>query len=133
MQATNPTQARSPTLSDLMGGDETRVLRVLRAFRSAANSDLLQLDDAVRQGNGELVRQIAYRLAMACHLVGEGIAGSLLEAIARTGNSSTIDPIMTQLIARARAPLIDSIARISLRIDVASGGAAESPNDPACT
>jgi hypothetical protein len=118
------------TLSDLMGGDETRVLRVLRAFRSEANGDLLQLDHAVRQGNGELVRQIAYRLAMACHLVGEGITGSQLEAVTRRDNSSTIDPVMTQFIARARAALIDSIAQISLRIDAASGGAAESPNDP---
>ena len=31
------------TLSELMGGDEARVRRVLRAFRIAANNDLLQL------------------------------------------------------------------------------------------
>lgn len=133
MPATIPKQMGSPTtLSDLMGGDETRVLRVLRAFCSTANSDLLQLDDAVRQGNGELVRQIAHRLAMACHLMGESIAGSRLEAIAGARNSSTIDPVMTQLIARARTALIDSLARISMRVHAATGDAVETPDDPAC-
>jgi hypothetical protein len=134
MPTTNPKQVRRPiTLVDLMGGDESRVIRVLQAFLNAANCDLLQLDDAVRQGSGELVRQIAYRLAMICHQVGEGIAGSQLEAIARAGRSSTIDPVMTQLIVRGRTALIDAIARISLRVDVADGDAAEPPGTPACT
>ncbi|HEY1141993.1 MAG TPA: hypothetical protein VGE88_17590 [Lysobacter sp.] len=111
---------RNPiTLSELLGGDETRVLRVLRAFRNAANNDLLQLDAAVREGNAELARQTAYGLAMACHLIGEGFAGSQLDALARAEHQAAIDPVMTQLIAHARTALIDSIARVSLRIEAA--------------
>ena len=105
------------TLSDLLGGDETRVVRILRAFCSVANHDLLQLDETVRKGDGHLAREIAHKLAMACHLVGESRTGLLLEAAARSGNTLAIDPVMTQLINRARSGLIDSIARISLRIE----------------
>lgn len=122
MPTANPKPLRGPTtLSNLMGGDETRVLLVLRAFQSSANDDLLRLDEAVRQGGGELVRRIAHRLAMACYLVDEGAAGSQLDAVARTGNSGTVDPVLTQLVARARLALIEAIARISLRIDAANG------------
>ena len=128
MPTANLKQPSGPmTLSDLMGGDETRVLLVLRAFQSSVNDDLLQLDEAVRRGSGELVRQIAHRLAMACYLVGEGIAGARLEAVARMGHSGTVDPVLTQLIARARIALIDAIARVSLRIDAASDGSAADP------
>ncbi len=105
------------TLCDLMEGDETRVLRILAAFCHATNNDLLQLDEAVRQGKGDIVRQVAYRSAMSCYLVGEGSAGSQLEAISRAGNSGTIDPVMTQLIVRARGALIDAIARVSQYMD----------------
>lgn len=107
------------TLCELFAGDEVRVLRVLRAFRNAANNELLELDAAVRQGDAELARQIACGLAMACHLVGEGFAGSQLDALARADHLAAIDPVMTQLIAHARAALIDSIARASLRLEAA--------------
>lgn len=113
------TEQGRPTLSELMGGDEARVLRVLRAFCNAANNDLLQLDGAVRDGNGALVRQLARRLAVACHLVGEGGTGGDLDVIAATGTSSAIDPVMTQHLARVRIALADSIARIALRAESA--------------
>lgn len=109
------------TLSELMGGDEARVLRVLRAFRIAANNDLLQLDEAIRAGDASLARRVASRLAMACHLVGEGATGVQLDAIAATGTGAAIDPVMTQRIARARIALIDSMARISVRVAAVDG------------
>lgn len=117
-----------PTLSELLGGDEARVLRVLRAFCNAANNDLLQLDGAVRDGNVVLVRQLATRLAVACHLVGEDGTGRDLDAIAIAGTSSAIDPVMTQHIARARTTLIDSIARIAVRVESEECSAEERRN-----
>ena len=118
MPAIDSVQVRNQhSLSDLLGGDEAKVLRVLRAFHSAANHDLLQLDGAVRDGNGALVRQIASRLAMACHLVGEADAGHCLDALAKTGNTRAIDPVMTQHIVRARNALIESIARIAMHVE----------------
>jgi hypothetical protein len=109
------------TLSDLLCGDEARVLRVLRAFRGVAHDDLIELDEATRAGDGVSVRKVASRLAMACHLVGEGDTGAQLDAISRSGSSAAIDPVLTQQIARGRAGLIASIARITVWVDAIDG------------
>lgn len=114
------TLQRFGALSGLLGQDQARVMRILRAYRSAASEDLLQLDGAIRREDGWLIRKIAHRAAMACHLVGEDRAGRQLAAIAEAGGTTVIDPIMTQRIARARAALIDSIAWISAYIDSAT-------------
>lgn len=104
------------TLSQLLGSDETRILRVLRAYHQAVGLELLQLDSCVRDDDAPRVREIARRAAMACHLVGEADAGRLLEIVA-AGDSTAIGPVMVQQISRARTALIDSISRISVHLD----------------
>ena len=104
------------TLSELLGGDEARVLRVLRAFRTMADAELLRLDALSREGRADAVARVANRMATACHLVGETTTGSLLDAIDGSSTLGAIDPVMTQRIARARVALIDSLARVAVRM-----------------
>ena len=114
-------------LTKLFGDDRARVTRVLRAFNGAAEDDLLLLDGAVRAGDGAMVRSIAHRLAMACHLVGEAHTGRQLEIVADTIAGAAIDPVLTQRISRARTALIESISRISELVDESATGPKTSP------
>ena len=111
------------TLSQLLGRDETRILRVLRAYHQAAGDELLQLDESVRDDDAIRAREVARRAAMACHLVGEAEAGRLLEIVASGRDSVVIGPVMIQQISRARSALADSISRIGLHIGPDEAGA----------
>jgi hypothetical protein len=104
-------------LSGLLGGDGAKVVDVLRAFHQAVSEDLLQLDRAVREGDARVVRTIAHRVAMACHLVGEADTAHLMEAVVKAGARPVVDPVLTQSVNHARAALIDSIANISLYLE----------------
>lgn len=112
----------SLTLSELLGGDEARLLRVLRAFCAMADTELLRLDAVSRDGKADAVAQIANRLATACHLVGEATTGSLLDAVGGSAALDAVDPVMTQRIARARVALIESLARVSVRMEELEDG-----------
>lgn len=104
-------------LSELLNGDSAKVLYVLRAFHQAAGEGLLELDRAVREGDGRAVRVIAHRTAMACHLVGEGDTANLMEAVVKASALPVVDPILTQSVNHARAALIDTITATSLYLN----------------
>lgn len=107
-------------LSRLLEGDETRLLTVLRAFHQAAGDGLLELDDTMQRGDVAKLKSVAHRTAMACHLIGESHAGSLLQEIAEVASRPVIDPVLVRKTVRARDALLDSICRIAVRVD--SGG-----------
>ncbi|WP_460714077.1 hypothetical protein [Lysobacter terrae] len=103
-------------LLDLLGGDVARVLRVIEPYRQAASDNLLRLDAALRDGNVEQVREVAYEMAMACYLVGEREAARQLGAILQVKAAPVIDPVMAQSMARGRTALLDSIVHMELEI-----------------
>jgi hypothetical protein len=54
---------------------------------------------------------------MACHLIGEDNTGALLQRIAEIASRTVIDPVLMRQTVMARSALLDSLCRISVRID----------------
>lgn len=104
-------------LSRLLGGDEVRLLTVLRAFYQVAGDSLLELDDAMQRGDVAKLRSVAHETAMACHLMGEGHAGTLLQEIAEAASRPVVDPVLVRKTVRGRDALLDSVCRTAVRIE----------------
>lgn len=100
-------------LSELLGGDDARIDRVLRAFRNEMSENIRLLDAAVPKGDWELVGATALRAAMACHLLGETRAGIRLETLAKAGSLSTDIPVLTRHAEGVRELLTNLMARAS--------------------
>lgn len=115
-------------LSHLMGGDPLRVLSILRAFRDTARDDLDRLDEAVIARDATRIREMAHRMASACHLLGESDAGRQLDAIAESSEfRGILRSIDAMRVAHARTALSASITRVTILIDVAEAGPYDGP------
>ena len=128
-QAINPVPMRTfVKLSQLMGDDPIRVLSVLRAFRDTAIDELNRLDDAVAARDAARIRDIAQRMASACHLVGESDTGRQLDAIAESPEfCGRLKSIQAMRVSHARTELSASTTRIAILIHVAETDPEEEP------
>lgn len=108
-------------LENLLGGDEERLLRILRAFQQVAGDNLVQLDSALRSGDVAMLRTVAQQAATACHLVGEDHAGFMLQGIVDAASRPVVDPILMRQVIKARTALRGSVLRITVRINEQRG------------
>jgi hypothetical protein len=112
-----PLAGEFEALSHLLGGDEARLLMVLRAFHQVAGDSLLELGEAMQRGDVAKLRIVAHDTAMACHLIGEDNTGALLQRITEVASRTVIDPVLVRQTVRARSALLDSLCRIAVRIN----------------
>jgi hypothetical protein len=100
-------------LNELLGSNGVRVRCVLRTFCCTAGEELVRLEAALHAGDGRRISEAAHRAATACFAVGEVQPGQMLKAIASTTASSSNTAAMISDVVRARAALLESIARVS--------------------
>lgn len=112
-----PMMRNFPELSELLGGDDARIVRVLRAFRNEMRDSVTLLDDAMLRGDWELIGTVALRAAMACHLMGDTQAGVRLETAANARSLSTDDPALTRHAECIRDLLVDLMTHASACVD----------------
>lgn len=118
------------SLSELLGGSDSRIRCVLRAFCSTAGEELVRLEAALREGDAQRISEAAHRAATDCFVVGEIHAGQTLEAIAASVAASSPEAPLVGHVVRARAALLQSIARVtSCLVASADSDIAARPDD----
>lgn len=111
---------RFSAISELLGGDDAGVRRVLCAFRNEMGEDIRLLDDAMLSEDWKLAGVVTLRAAMACHLVGEMQAGIRLETLANASELSTESSVLVRYAECARDLLMDLKVCVSACVEDAS-------------
>lgn len=113
-ESADATPARFDALQEMLGGDASRVRRVLEVFERSTQDDARELEAARTQGDWHRVRYLAHKLKSGCRQLGEENTALALEAIEHgAGQEDGGEPELNQAFVNAREGLRRLLARVS--------------------
>jgi len=110
-----PAAPRYPALAQLCGGDLDKVARLVQVFVNATQVDLQAMDRAAEDDDHPALRQLAHRLASACHQLDEHALVDALRGLERLIDEDDIglEQAVAERYPSLRALLAKALARAS--------------------